>query len=171
MTNAADITLLVLDVDGVLTDGSIHLDDEGRETKRFCVRDGFGLSLWRRMGFGVAFLTGRSGKALLHRAGELGIEHVIQGAADKGSGLDQLISRCGIGPERMAYLGDDWPDLAVMRRVAYPMAVANAEERVRAAAAFVTSRPGGDGAAREAVEHLLSLKGLSAQAAALYDPL
>ncbi len=169
MTSPADISLLALDVDGVLTDGSILLDDDGREIKRFHVRDGVGLGAWQKLGFSVALLTGRAGKAVLHRAGELGIRHVIQGAADKAAGLDQIVAKTGIAPERIAYIGDDWPDLPVLRRVGYPIAVADADERVRTVAAYVTTCPGGRGAVREAVEHLLRLKGLLDRAAAHFD--
>ncbi len=166
---AADIALLALDVDGVLTDGSIVLDDDGREIKRFDARDGLGLTVWQRLGFGVAILTGRVGKAVLHRADELGIRHIIQGAADKSAGLDTLLARAGVSAERVAYIGDDWPDLPVLRRVGYPMAVSNADERLKAIAEYTTVRPGGHGAVREAIEHLLTAKDLLERAAALYD--
>ncbi len=169
MPSPADITMLVLDVDGVMTDGSIVLDDDGREIKRFSVRDGFGLTLWKQMGFEVAVITRRAGRALQHRARELGIGLVIQGAKDKSEALGQLAARSGTPPERMAFVGDDWPDLPAMRRVGYPIAVADAEPLVRRAAAFVTTRAGGRGAVREAIEHLLSAKGLMERAAALYD--
>ena len=167
--SASSITLLALDVDGVLTDGSILLDDDGREIKRFNVRDGFGIKLWQKMGFTVAIITARSGRALQHRARELGIEHVAQGANDKASALAQLVERAKTPPEHIAYLADDWPDLAVLRRVGYPMAVADADPVVRAAAAYITTRPGGRGAVREAIEHLLTAKGLLDRALRLYD--
>jgi 3-deoxy-D-manno-octulosonate 8-phosphate phosphatase (KDO 8-P phosphatase) len=163
------VELLVLDVDGVMTDGSILLDDDGRETKRFHVRDGFGVKLWQRMGFRAAIITGRAGRALRHRATELGIVHVVQGVADKGAALDALLREAAVPPERAACLADDWPELPLMRRVGYPMAVADAHARIRAAAAFVTTQPGGRGAVREAIEHLLRARGLLEQALTLYD--
>lgn len=166
---ASQVTLLVMDADGVLTDGSILLDEEGREVKRFGVRDGFGIKLWQRMGFAAAIITSRSGRALEHRARELGIDLLIQGAADKSSALAELARRSGTDPERMAYLADDWPDLPALRRVGYPMAVADAEPAVRALAAFVTPRPGGRGAVRDAVEHLLASRGMLDRARGLYD--
>ncbi len=165
----SDLALLALDVDGVLTDGSIYISDDGQETKRFHVRDGFALNVCRKLGFKVAIITGRSGQALRHRAAELGIEHVIQGASDKGAALDALAKTTGVKPARMAYVGDDWPDLPVMKRVGYPMAVADADPRIRALAAFVTTRPGGHGAVREAVEHLLTRLGRIDEALRLYD--
>src|SRR5215510_13939254 len=116
---AGSIVLLALDVDGVLTDGSILLDDAGTETKRFNVRDGFGLRLWGKLGFRSAVITGRTGAALEHRAIELGISEIIQGSQDKGAALEVLVKRTGVPTEQIAFLGDDWPDLAIMRRVGY----------------------------------------------------
>jgi 3-deoxy-D-manno-octulosonate 8-phosphate phosphatase (KDO 8-P phosphatase) len=163
------VELLILDVDGVLTDGSILIDDDGRETKRFNIRDGVALRAWTRLGFKVAVITGRGGAALRHRMAELGIAEVVQGSQDKGAALVELAGRLGVALDRAACLGDDWPDLPVMRRVGYPMAVGDADSRVRAAAAFVTSRAGGRGAVREAVEHLLAARGLLERAVSYYD--
>lgn len=158
-----------MDVDGVLTDGSIHLDDAGVETKRFNIRDGFGIRLWQALGFGTGIITGRSGLAVQHRARELGIGHVIQGSGDKAAALAGLVAKTGITPDRIAYIGDDWPDLPVLRRVGYPMAVADADPRVLELAAFTATRPGGAGAVREAIEHLIRAKGLMDRALKLYD--
>jgi 3-deoxy-D-manno-octulosonate 8-phosphate phosphatase (KDO 8-P phosphatase) len=164
----AEVKLLALDVDGVLTDGSILIDDRGVETKRFNIHDGLGMRIWAKMGFHLAVITGRSGGAIQHRMAELGVGELIHGCADKRAALNALTRRLGITPAAVAFIGDDWPDLAVMAAVGYPIAVADADQRVRAAAAFVTSRPGGRGAVREAVEHLLAAKGLLDRAAALY---
>lgn len=153
-----DIELLILDVDGVLTDGGIMLDDNGAETKRFHVRDGTGIRIWLELGYQVAMITGRSGKALAHRTAELGVKHVIQGSRDKGAAFDELTRSLSIDPSRAAVLADDLPDLPVMRRAGYAMAVADASREVRKLASYVTSRPGGHGAAREAVELLLKAK-------------
>lgn len=169
MGTADAIRLLVLDADGVLTDGSIRIADDGSETKRFHVRDGFGIKLWQRLGFQAVIVTGRTGAALKHRARELGIDVVLDGVTDKAAAVPLLQERLGSGPEQMACLADDWPELPLMRLVAYPMAVADADERVRAAARFVTTRAGGHGAVREAVEHLLGAKGMLERALALYD--
>lgn len=170
MADAGSVQLLALDVDGVLTDGSISLDDLGHETKRFHSRDGFGLRLWQRLGFQVAIITGRSGRALHHRMGELQIVHIHQGCSDKAAALDELCGKLGITHDHIAYIGDDWPDLCVMRRVAYPIAVADADPLVREAAAYTTRLPGGHGAVREAIDHLIAEKGLMGRARALYDP-
>lgn len=169
MHRADAVELLILDVDGVLTDGSIFLDDLGHETKRFNVRDGFGIRLWQRLGFPCAIITGRTGRAVLHRATELRIPHIIQGSKDKGQAAADLAAKLGLSLERAACLADDWPDLAMMKRVGYPMCVADADARVKQAAAYTTKAAGGHGAAREAIEHLLSSKGLMEQALKLYD--
>jgi len=166
---AARVDLLVLDVDGVLTDGSIYLDDLGREIKRFHVRDGFGIKLWCRLGFRVAIITGRRGRALTHRARELGITHLIQGAEAKWPALQRLLAKMHLSPDRVACIADDWPELPVMRRIGFPIAVADADARVRAAAAWVTRRPGGHGAVREAIDHLIHAKGLMPEAVRRYD--
>ncbi|MFK7758818.1 MAG: KdsC family phosphatase [Phycisphaerales bacterium] len=158
--NPADIELIIFDIDGVLTDGSINLNDDGSETKRFNVRDGFGIRLWLSAGYKVAIITGRSGEALKHRVRSLKIdpELVIQGAGDKSASLDVILERTGIEASKVAYLADDWPDLPALKRVGYPMAVGDAEPEVIKVAKHTTSRKGGHGAARDAIAHLLSAK-------------
>jgi 3-deoxy-D-manno-octulosonate 8-phosphate phosphatase (KDO 8-P phosphatase) len=153
------IRLLCLDVDGVLTDGSIWISDRGEETKRFHVRDGFAIRLWQRLGGTVAVITGRSGLALRHRLDELGVRHLVNGSPDKGRDLERLLGELGIPATACAMVGDDLPDLPAMRRCGYPIAVADAAAEVRAAAAFVTTTGGGHGAVREAIEHLLRRDG------------
>lgn len=167
-TSPSDITLLALDVDGVLTDGSIFIDDAGNETKRFNVRDGFGLRVWATMGFQTAIITGRSGTALQHRAADLRIGEVIQGSKDKAASLAILVERSGVPADRIAFLGDDWPDLSVMKKVGYPIAVADADPAILVIAAYTTRSKGGHGAVREVVEHLLSAKGMMETAMAMY---
>lgn len=166
---AEDVKLLILDVDGVLTDGSIQIDDHGVETKRFSSLDGLGLRLWQALGLKVAIITGRHGMAVRHRAEELGILHLIQGRMDKKAALGELLADLNILPENAAMVGDDLPDLPVMRIVGYPIAVASAVMEVQQAAMFVTIRPGGHGAVREAVEHLLRAKGRWEEAVAVFD--
>ena len=155
---AAGVELLCLDVDGVMTDGSIRLDDHGVETKRYFVRDGTGLKLWSRLGYRVALVTGRTGESLRHRARELGIEHVVQGSRDKAASLEALLGRLSLPASKTAVLGDDLPDLPMMRMAGYVMAVADAAPEVIAAADYVTGAAGGHGAVREAVEHLLKAR-------------
>ncbi|MEX0876095.1 MAG: HAD hydrolase family protein [Phycisphaerales bacterium] len=161
-SDPASIELFVFDVDGVLTDGSINIDDDGRETKRFHVRDGYGFKLWRLAGFKAAIITGRTGAALLHRLETLKVpdEMIIQGSKDKSAALDEIIARSGVDESRIAYMGDDWLDIPPMLRVGLPIAPADAEAEVRAVCAMVTARAGGHGAAREAIAHVLGAKGL-----------
>ncbi len=157
--NQASIRLLLLDVDGVMTDGGILLSDRGEESKRFDVRDGCGLRIWQRLGGEVAIITGRTGMSLRHRLNELGIRHLINGSKDKGADFDRLCGELSVDPRSAAMLGDDLPDLSVLRRCGYPMAVRDAAAEVRAVARFVTERPGGHGAVRDAIEHLLVREG------------
>ncbi len=163
------IALLVLDVDGVLTDGSINVDDAGREIKRFCAADGIGIRAWIRLGYRVAVITGRGGSAARHRLADLGVAEVVQRSHDKGAALAEVCARTGIGRERTAYVGDDWPDVPALRGVTYPIAPANAAEAVKRAARYVCTRRGGDGAVREAIEHLLLGMGRMDDALRLYD--
>lgn len=162
------VELLCLDVDGVMTDGVIAIDDNGVETKRFHVRDGTGIRMWMKLGYHVAIITGRSGMAVRHRADELGIKHVIQGCKDKGAAVAGLLESLNLKREQAAMLGDDLPDNSALRAVGYPMAVADAVEPVRRLAKFTTERNGGNGAVREAIEHLLRAKGRLDEASAAW---
>ncbi len=160
--------MLVLDVDGVMTDGGIYVHEDGREIKRYDVTDGFGLRVWMRLGLQSAVITGRGGGTVEHRCRQLGIPHVFLDVPDKGAALADLARRTQVAPADMAFLADDWPDLPALTRVGYPMAVANARPEVKALARHVTSAAGGRGAVREAVEHLLSALGRLDEARALY---
>lgn len=166
---AENIQLLCLDVDGVMTDGSIVIDDHGVEAKRFHVRDGTGIKIWTKLGFQVAIITSRRGMAIRHRANELGIEHLMQGSQDKLADFGHLLNALGLGAAQTAMLGDDLPDLPIMKLAGYPMAVADAVAEVRDLAEFVTVRPGGHAAVREAIEHLLRAKECWDQARALFE--
>ena len=156
---AAKIELLLLDVDGVLTDGSIVYTDEGAELKRFHVRDGSGLKLWHNLGKRSAIVSGRRSKAVERRAAELGIAPVLQGRDDKVSALDAVLAATGLQSEQVCAIGDDLPDVPVARRVGLAAAVADACPELRAAAHYVTTVPGGRGAVRDLVEWLLKLRG------------
>lgn len=156
---AGGIRLLCLDVDGVLTDGRIVYDDHGTETKRFHVRDGLGIKLWRDAGHDVAIISSRSSDAVTRRAAELGITHVHQGCDDKFAALEAVCEATGCTPRQAAAMGDDLPDLPVLQTVGLPIAVADAAPEVRASAALVTDTPGGHGAVREVVERLLKAQG------------
>ena len=151
---------LVLDVDGTMTDGGIYLDDHGNQLKRFDATDGSGVKYFQRAGGVVAFLTGRQSRAVQHRAAELGVTFVRQGVFEKESALMELCGQMGVRAAQVAYMGDDLVDVPAMRAAGYSIAPANAAEPVRQFADFVTTRPGGAGAVREAVEHLLVQMGL-----------
>lgn len=155
---AAPITCILSDVDGVMTDGRIVYDDSGIETKRFHVRDGLGIKLWMRSGFQFGVLTARNSNIVRLRASELGIEHVRQGFEDKWPAALEMLSTMGYKPTSVCYIGDDLPDIAVMRRVALAVAPADASNDARAAAHWVLHRNGGEGAIRELSERLLRAK-------------
>ena len=159
MKDLAAVRMLVCDVDGVLTDGRIIYDTAGAETKQFHVRDGSGLKYWLRAGRQAALLSGRSCEATERRAAELGITILEQGAKDKWPAMERILEAAGCGAHEAAYVGDDLPDLPVMHRVGFPVAVADAAAEVRAAADYVTQTPGGRGAVREVVELILKAQG------------
>ncbi len=152
---AARVTLLLLDVDGVLTDGGIVYDDSGREIKRFHVRDGHGIKMLQRAGVEVGIITGRNSGVVALRAKELGIALVRQGAMDKVAAWREIVALRGLPPEATAYVGDDIVDVPLMKSVGFAAAPADAEPYVREAADYVAARPGGHGAVREIAEFLL----------------
>ena len=154
------IEVVIFDVDGVLTDGSIVYDNEGRELKFFNVRDGHGIKLLKRAGIECAIMTSRSSSIVERRATELGIDMVIQGAKDKLAAYREFKGATGYEDNRIAYMGDDLVDLPVMRRVGLAVAVADAVEEVKEVAHYTTTCCGGRGAARELAELLLKRKGL-----------
>lgn len=156
---AANIKLLLLDVDGVLTDGGIVYADDGTEVKRFHVRDGSGLKLWQAAGNRAAVLSGRSSAAVTRRAAELGLAPVVQGRADKRAALDDVLAATGLTVAEVCAVGDDIPDLPLQRACGLGVAVADACAELRAEADYVTAVPGGHGAVRDAVEWLMKLQG------------
>jgi len=153
------IRLLLLDVDGVLTDGRVTYTDAGQELKAFHVRDGSGVKFWRRAGGRVAILSGRSSPAVVRRAKELGIDPVVQGTDEKLPALRRILRETGMTPDQVCAVGDDLPDLPVLTRCGLAVAVADAAPEVRAAAHLVTAAAGGHGAVREAVEWLMRGQG------------
>ena len=155
---AAKIKLLILDVDGVMTDGSINYTDSGDEFKSFNVKDGHGIKLLMRTGTMVALITARSSNVVTHRAKDLGIEHLIQGAKEKLPAFEGLIKELGLTSDEVAYMGDDLVDLPVIRRVALSGAPLDAVKEVREAVDIVTTAHGGKGAVREFAE--LIIRGL-----------
>ena len=154
------IQLLLLDVDGVLTDGSIIYNDDGSETKIFNARDGFGLKLVMSAGIKVGIVTGRSSQALRHRCDNLGIDLLFDGVGDKAQMLEEIVAQTGIDTEQTAFVGDDLPDLPIMKNAGLSIAVADAHEIVRQKADWTTLAQGGQGAVREVCEALLTAKGI-----------
>ena len=165
-----EIRAVICDVDGVLTDGSILLSDDGNELKCFHVWDGSAIKYLLRSGIQVAFLTGRQSGVVTRRARELGVAHVRQGAKEKLPVYEALRAEMNVPDEAVCYIGDDLTDLPVMRRVGYAVAVADARDEVRAAAARVTEAPGGRGAVRELAEALLKAQGKWAAILERYVP-
>jgi 3-deoxy-D-manno-octulosonate 8-phosphate phosphatase (KDO 8-P phosphatase) len=157
---AKKIRLLLLDVDGVLTDGSIILDGRGNETKAFHVRDGRGIKLAQKAGIHVGIITGRSSEVVKIRARELGITEVHQGAKDKILVYEELVVRHGLHDDEVAYMGDDDVDVQIFKRVGLAATVADADPCVRPYVDLVTETAGGRGAVREVINLILKSKGM-----------
>ena len=156
---ASQIRLLVLDVDGVLTDGGLYYDLQNQVMKRFDVQDGFGIRIAQQAGIDVAVITGLVSRAVELRVKDLGITDYFAGYLDKRACLEEIRRRHDLKWEQMAYLGDDWVDLSVMDMVGLPLAVANAQPEVKGIASYVTMAKGGQGAVREVIRHLLMAQG------------
>lgn len=154
------IDWLVLDVDGVLTDGAIIYGNSGEELKNFHVRDGSGLKIWHFVGKRSALISGRQSELVQRRAAELGIAPVMQGAPQKLPVFRQMLESIAVPPERVAVICDDVPDLSLMVNAGLAIAVADAAPEVRAAGHYVTRHAGGRGAVREAIELILNAQGL-----------
>lgn len=150
---------LLLDVDGVLTDGRLWFSAEGEAMKSFDVRDGLAVQLARRAGLEVGILSARSSPVVTRRAADLGLTEVLQGEDDKLRAFEQLLARHALAPDQVAYLADDLQDLAVLGRCGLPASPADAVAEVRARVLYVTEAAGGRGAVRELVERLLTARG------------
>jgi len=160
LERAARIQLLALDVDGVLTDGRLYFDQEGREIKAFSTRDGMGIKALMRFDIELALITGRQSRIVSDRASHLGIKHVYQGRDDKLNALQELMSQTGVSEQAICYAGDDWLDLPVLNRVGLSVAPADAAPLVREHVHWVTPSGGGRGAVREICDLILAAKGL-----------
>lgn len=156
---AAHIKLLLMDCDGVLTDGRLWLLENGDEHKSFSVRDGLGLELWHRAGLKSGIISGRSSSAVERRARELGVEYVRQGSKNKVQVFEELLKLGDVEEGEVAFIGDDLNDIPLMKRAELAVAVADAAEEARAVAHHVTEAPGGLGAVREVVELILRAQG------------
>jgi 3-deoxy-D-manno-octulosonate 8-phosphate phosphatase (KDO 8-P phosphatase) len=159
MVDLAEIELLALDVDGVLTDGTLIVHADGSESKCFDTLDGHGITLWKRAGLKVALISGRTSEPTQRRAEQLQIEYVFQDCHHKLPVFEKFLAQIGLSPQKVAYVGDDLTDLPLMRYVGFGVAVANAVAEVKRHADYVTARPGGRGAVREVIEHILKNSG------------
>ncbi|HWR05917.1 KdsC family phosphatase [Sporomusa sp.] len=157
---AKKIKLIIFDVDGVLTGGHIIFGTEGEAVKEFYAQDGLGISLAHKAGLKTAIITGRESEMVRRRGAELKIGDVYQGAMDKVTALQELVTKHALTLEQIAYVGDDINDLPVMIQIGLPCAVANAVLEVKAIAKYVAGRQGGNGAVREVIEHILKAQGL-----------
>lgn len=156
---AARIKLLILDVDGVLTDGKLFFDHDGNEYKSFNSQDGHGIKLLRQTGVEVAVISGRKSPAVALRMNNLGISHVYQGHEDKRAAFQELLVKLSLNPEEIAYAGDDLLDLPIMSRVGLAIAVDNAADTVKLYAHWSTLRRGGEGAVREICDLIMQSQG------------
>ncbi len=159
LERAAAIRLVIFDVDGVLTDGRLYFDHEGREYKGFHARDGHGLKLLRQSGVTTAVISGRRSRSVALRCESLGIEHVYQGYEDKRPALSALQQATGIAPAQMACVGDDVLDLPLLTRVHLAIAVPDAHFAVKQRVHWITETPGGRGAAREVCDLIMQAQG------------
>lgn len=166
---ARAVRMIVFDVDGVLTDGSLFYGDQGEEYKAFNSRDGHGIKMLRASGVDSGIITGRTSQVVLYRCRNLGIHHVFQGAEDKLAVLHQLLEATGLRAEEIAYMGDDVVDLPVLRRAGLAITVPDAPDEVKARCQVVTQAGAGRGAAREACELIMRAQGTWAAQLALYD--
>ena len=160
LARAGKVRMILLDSDGVLTDGAITISSDGGEIRSFHVHDGFGIRLARHAGLTLGIISGRASPVLEKRAAELGIEQVYQGAKDKMQPFMEILEKLGLEPSEVAYVGDDLVDLPVMRLVGFSATVADASDDIKPYVDLVTSRPGGRGAVREVCDFLLKQSSL-----------
>lgn len=160
---AKDIRLLLLDVDGVLTNGTLLYTGTSEESKAFNTQDGFGLRLLHEAGIDVGVITARTSEVVARRAGELKMRFIYQGMPNKNVAFNDIMKIAGLRPFEVAYMGDDWLDLVLLQQVGLPIAPANAVREVKEAAIFITERRGGEGAVREACDLILEAQNRTAE--------
>ncbi len=156
---AKQIKLVIFDVDGVLTDSSLFIGDDGQEYKAFNSKDGHGMYMLQQQGVKIAIITGRVSKVVEHRMADLGIKHIHQGCREKLPAFEKLIQQLELRPEEVAYVGDDIVDLPILSRVGLAIGVGDAHPAVKRHAHWLTSNPGGRGAAREVCELIMESQG------------
>lgn len=154
----AGIRVLFLDVDGVLTDGSVHVTEQGEQLRCFSVRDGYAIQLAVKRGLHISAISGGNSRGVWHRLRGLGVEDVYLGVSDKLSLMQELIGRYGVTVEEMAFMGDDMPDLACMKQVGLALCPQDAVEEIKAIAHYVSPKKGGEGCVRDVIEKILKLQ-------------
>ena len=163
------IKLLILDVDGVLTDGRIIYDSKGRDSKFFDVHDGLGVYLLRRSGIKTILITAKGSKTIKPRARDMRVEEYYEDVFPKTKVLDKILNKHNVSKEEICFIGDDLVDLSIMKAVGFPVAVANASQDIKAAAGYVTQKSGGRGAVREVAELILKTQGKWDEAIRIYQ--
>ncbi|MDR2345330.1 MAG: HAD hydrolase family protein [Planctomycetaceae bacterium] len=156
-TKAKQIRMILSDVDGVLTDGTIEIDHEGNESKRFSTMDGYGIRLWFQQGYKFGLITGRRSECVLHRAKDLGIDIIRLGTFAKREAMEEIAAEYRLKLEQIAYIGDDLPDLPAIQAAGLGVTVPDAPNELKIAADYITQRRGGYGAVRDLIEHILKL--------------
>ncbi|VAW34262.1 3-deoxy-D-manno-octulosonate 8-phosphate phosphatase [hydrothermal vent metagenome] len=169
LPRAKQVQILLLDVDGVLTDGTIIYTHDGDESKGFNTKDGFGLWILQEAGVEVGLITARSSASVSRRAADLKMKYVVQGTTNKMQAYEDILLKSGLRPEQTAYMGDDWLDLPLLKRVGLAATPADGMAEVRSRVHFVTSRPGGHGAVREVCDLILEARGQLASMFATYS--
>ncbi|MEC4721527.1 HAD family hydrolase [Noviherbaspirillum sp. CPCC 100848] len=167
-SRAAKVRLMIFDVDGILTDGSLHYGADGEMIKTFNVLDGHGIKLLQASGVATAIISARKSALVARRAGDLGIEHLFQGVHDKRTAFEQLLTQTGIAADACGFVGDDVIDLPILLRVGFAASVPNGHAEVRSRVHYVTQAQGGRGAARELCDFILQAQGNYAAAIAPY---
>jgi len=157
---AAPIKLILSDIDGVLTDGTIEIDHVGNESKRFSTLDGYGIRMWRKAGFSLGLITGRDCPCIYHRAENLGVTIVRAGTFAKWEAVIEIAGELNLSMEEVAFIGDDYPDLPAIRAVGLGVTVPHAPQELKNAAEYITQRPGGYGAVRDLVDQIFKIKGV-----------
>jgi len=156
---AVPIKLILADVDGVLTDGSIEIDHDGNESKRFSTLDGYGIRIWHQTGYRFGLITGRDCPCLYHRAKNLGVNIIRAGTFAKWEAVLEIAAAQNLSVEEIAFIGDDYPDLPAIRGVGLGVTVPHAPQELKNAADYITQRPGGYGAVRDLIDQILTIKG------------
>ena len=158
LARAKKVKLLLMDCDGVLTDGRLYFSEQGEELKVFHVRDGQGIVMWHEAGFRSGIISGRNSPIVEMRSKQLGVEFVWQGRNDKVAALHEILAAANVGADEVAFIGDDIPDAEVMQHIGLPVAVGDAHDSAKAVAHYITQADGGCGAVREVIDLILAAK-------------